>query len=71
MNRHPTPAERDERVILPLDPEEALRGLLAVKPDDDDAREREETEREGRTYEAGDEEATERAYENLPKTLRN
>ena len=32
--RHPTPAERDERVILPLDPEEALRGLLAVKPDD-------------------------------------
>jgi len=35
MPRHPTPEERDERVVLPLDPEEALRGLLAVKPGDD------------------------------------
>jgi hypothetical protein len=25
----------DERVSLPLDPEEALRALLAVKPDDE------------------------------------
>ena len=32
--RHPTPAERDERVRIPLDPEEALRGLLKVKPGD-------------------------------------
>lgn len=32
--RHPTPKERDERVAIPLDPEEALRGLLAVKPDE-------------------------------------
>ena len=36
MTRHPTPAERDERIVLPLDPEEALRGLLAVKPDEDE-----------------------------------
>ena len=36
MSRHPTPAERDERIVLPLDPEEALRGLLAVKPDEED-----------------------------------
>ena len=27
--------ERDERVKLPLDPEAALRALLAVKPDDE------------------------------------
>ncbi len=26
--------DRDERVSLPLDPETALRALLAVKPDD-------------------------------------
>jgi hypothetical protein len=26
--------DRDERVALPLDPEAALRALLAVKPDD-------------------------------------
>lgn len=31
----PTPEERDERVALPLDPETALRALLAVDPDDD------------------------------------
>lgn len=36
MSRHPTPAERDERVSIPLPPEEALRGLLAVKPDVDE-----------------------------------
>jgi hypothetical protein len=29
---HPTPDERDERFTLPLEPEKALRGLLAVKP---------------------------------------
>ncbi len=29
----PTPAERDERVSLPLDPETALRALLKVDPD--------------------------------------
>ncbi len=34
--KHPTPEERDERFTLPLDPEEALRGLLAVKPDEPD-----------------------------------
>jgi hypothetical protein len=27
--------ERDERVKLPLDPETALRALLAVNPDDE------------------------------------
>jgi hypothetical protein len=29
--------DRDERVTLPLDPEDALRALLAVDPDDDPA----------------------------------
>lgn len=29
--------KRDERVKLPLDPETALRALLAVKPDDEPA----------------------------------
>jgi hypothetical protein len=29
--------EKDERVALPLDPETALRALLAVKPDDEPA----------------------------------
>lgn len=33
--RHPSPSERDERFTLPLDPEDALRGLLAVKPRED------------------------------------
>ena len=33
MPKHPTPAERDERVAIPLDPEDAVRGLLAVDPD--------------------------------------
>ncbi len=32
---HPDP-ERDEPVVLPLDPEEALRALLQVKPDDEE-----------------------------------
>lgn len=30
---HPTPEERDERVILPLPPETAISALLAVEPD--------------------------------------
>jgi hypothetical protein len=30
---HPTPEERDERVKLPLDPETAIEGFLAVQPD--------------------------------------
>ena len=34
---NPTIAERDERVSVPIDPEAFLRGLLAVKTDDDDA----------------------------------
>ena len=33
---NPTPEERDERVILPLDPEEALKALLAVGGEDED-----------------------------------
>lgn len=33
---NPTPEERDERVVLPLDPEEALKALLAVDPDRDE-----------------------------------
>jgi len=31
-NKHPT-QERDEPVSIPLDPEDALKGLLAVKPE--------------------------------------
>ena len=31
----PTADERDEPVKLPLDPEEALKALLKVDPDDD------------------------------------
>ena len=33
---NPTPEDRDERVVLPLDPEEALKALLAVAPADDE-----------------------------------
>jgi hypothetical protein len=33
MPAQPNP-ERDEPVAIPLDPEEALRALLAVKPDE-------------------------------------
>ncbi len=32
--RYPTEEERDEPVAIPLDPEEALRALLAADPDD-------------------------------------
>lgn len=31
----PSEPERDEPVAIPLDPEEALRALLAVNPDED------------------------------------
>ncbi len=31
--RRPRPEDRDERVVLPLDPEMALRALLRVDPD--------------------------------------
>ncbi len=43
--------ERDERVKIPLDPETALRALLAVKPDDEPVRDKpaeDEAERVGR-----------------------
>lgn len=33
---HPTPEERDERVSVPLEPEDFIEGVLAVDPDDDD-----------------------------------
>jgi hypothetical protein len=43
--------ERDVRVKLPLDPEAALKALLAVNPDDepadDDSEEQEQQERKG------------------------
>ncbi len=32
-DKHPTPQERDERVSIPLDPEDALKGLLKVDPE--------------------------------------
>ena len=36
MSKHrPTKAELDERVIVPLDPEEFIEGVLRVKPDED------------------------------------
>lgn len=35
-HRNPTAEQRDERISLPLDPETALRALLAVDPDDTD-----------------------------------
>jgi hypothetical protein len=37
--------ERDERIKLPLDPETALRALLAVKPDDEPAGDDEDEKR--------------------------
>jgi hypothetical protein len=33
-NPHPTPAERDEPIKIDLDPKTALRGLMAVDPED-------------------------------------
>lgn len=36
-HRNPSQEERDERVVLPLDAETALRALLKVNPDDDAA----------------------------------
>ena len=39
--------ERDERVKLPLDPETALRALLAVKPDDEPAEDRPDDDQDG------------------------
>lgn len=33
MTDQPTPAERDQRVSIPLNPEIALRALLKVDPD--------------------------------------
>ncbi len=33
---HPTPEERDERVILPLDPEVAIPAILATGPHPDE-----------------------------------
>jgi hypothetical protein len=38
---HPTPDERDERVTVPLPPDEFIEGVLAVKPDDEDDNESE------------------------------
>jgi hypothetical protein len=37
--------ERDERVKLPLDPETALRALLAVKPGDEPVEDRPDDDR--------------------------
>jgi hypothetical protein len=37
VSKHrPTKEELDERVIVPLDPEKFIEGVLAVKPDEDD-----------------------------------
>jgi hypothetical protein len=38
--RDPTPEELDERVELPLDPEEALRALLKVDPESEPSEDR-------------------------------
>lgn len=34
-DKHPSKDQRDERVKLPFDPDDALRALLAVKPEDE------------------------------------
>jgi hypothetical protein len=39
--------KRDERVKLPLDPETALRALLAVNPDDEPDKDKPDKDREG------------------------
>jgi hypothetical protein len=44
MPGKPNP-EKDERVKLPLDPETALRALLAVDPDDEPADEKKAAEK--------------------------
>jgi hypothetical protein len=36
QKKRPTAEERDERVSVPLDPEEFIAGVLAVDPDADD-----------------------------------
>jgi hypothetical protein len=36
VTTHPTPEERDERVRLPLPPEEALRALMETGPHPDE-----------------------------------
>lgn len=36
--------DMDDRVSIPLDPEEALRGLLAADPDEDDEDDDQESE---------------------------
>jgi hypothetical protein len=33
---HPTSEERDERISVPLTPEQFIEGVLAVDPDEDD-----------------------------------
>ena len=38
--------DRDERVKLPLDPEEALKALLAVKPDDEPTEDADQAEQD-------------------------
>ena len=40
---------RDERVKIPLDPETALRALLAVKPDDEPANDDQATKQDQET----------------------
>lgn len=45
MPSKPNP-DKDERVKIPLDPETALRALLAVNPDDDPAEDDQEEKRD-------------------------
>lgn len=47
MPGKPNP-ERDERVKLPLDPETAIKALLAVDPDDEPEDDRDDQERKER-----------------------
>lgn len=42
---HPTPEERDERVVLPLPPEEAIAAILATGPHPEDEATEAETDR--------------------------
>ena len=36
-HRRPSAEEMDERLVVPLDPEEAVKGFLAVDPDQDES----------------------------------
>lgn len=44
MTKRPSKAEMDERIVVPLDPEQFIEGVLAVKPDEEEAKRQELTD---------------------------